>query len=226
MRPGSDGDCPVQGLRSKTLGGGSALLGPAKAKAAWGAARGFFFSFFFFFTVATARRGAALARSSKPRAPWKLASQPPLPTYNLGPTSEAKRPPPLTPSLPSCPPLAGRPGPEPGNPGAGGGGQLRGGAPGASGILGPGSGSRGPGGEGREAGQDSSSPGGRLPARACYPARAVVASRPLLLALRWEAGQREARRSLTWAGGRPQLPIRGEARARLAPPAGCALYQG
>lgn len=44
---------------------------------------------------------------SEPRAPWKLASQPPLPTCNLGPTSETRQPPP---SLPNGPPLAARPG--------------------------------------------------------------------------------------------------------------------
>ena len=68
MRPGSDGDCPVQGLRPRRPSrGGSALLGPAKPKAAWvllGA-----FLFFFFFTVATAPRGAALALSLQAQGP-------------------------------------------------------------------------------------------------------------------------------------------------------------
>lgn len=73
--------------RGLPSGTGGAQLGPAKA--AWGAARGLLS-----FTIAAAPRGAALARSLQPRAPWKLASQPPLPTCNLGSTSEAGQPPP------------------------------------------------------------------------------------------------------------------------------------
>ena len=135
---------------------------------------GAFFFFFFFLRLQLLGEEPLWRAPSKPRAPWKLASQPPLPTYNLGPTSEAKRPPP---SLPPCP--AARRWPVGLGSGTwesrsrGGEGKAGGGAPGAS-DPGAALGSRGPGGEGRvEAGQDSSSPGGRLPARPEGPVAAA-----------------------------------------------------
>lgn len=68
---------------------------------------------------------------SEPRAPWKLASQPPLPTCNLGPTSEASQPPPsLAAQLAAQPGLRSLGISEPG--GGEGGVQSEGGAPGAS----------------------------------------------------------------------------------------------
>ena len=152
MRPGSDGDCPVQGLRPRRpSGGGSALLSPAKA--AWGAARGFFF-FFSSLRLQLLREEPLWRAPSKPRAPWKLASQTPLPTCNLGPTSEAERPPP---SLPAQLPAAGHLAwaPEPGNPGAGEGRAKRGRAGrlrswGCLRQQGPGQGGKGGGGPGQQ----------------------------------------------------------------------------
>ena len=200
MRPGSDGDCPVQGLRPRRPSrGGSALLGPAKPKAAWGAARSFFFFFFSFLRLQLLREEPLWRAPSKPRAPWKLASQPPLPTCNLGPTSEAERPPP---SLPPCPAARRWPlglgsgtwesrsrGGEGKGVGVGGAGRLR-----SWGCLrqqGPGRGGKGGGGPGQQQPRRPAAGAARR-SGGCRASPPV----PFSLALRWEAGQREARRSL------------------------------
>lgn len=229
MRPGSDGDCPVQGLRPRRPSrGGSALLGPAKPKAAW-VLLGAFFFFFLFYGCNCSKRSRSGALPPSPGPPGNLRHSHRFPHVTWG---RLQRPNGSLPhSLPAQLPAAGRSAwpPEPGNPGAGEG-RAKGWGWGSAGRLrswgclrqqGPGRGGKGGGGPGQQQTRRPAAGAARRSGGCCGspPVR-------FSLALRWEAGQREARRSLAWAGGRLQLPIRGEARARLAPPAGCALYQG
>lgn len=112
MRPGSGRDCLMQG---------PALGGPREQRArSWARRRrlrrpGVLLGAFSFSRLQLHGEEPLWRAPSEPRAPWKLASQPPLPTCNLGPTSEASQPPP---SLPAQ--LAAQPGlrslgiPEPG----------------------------------------------------------------------------------------------------------------
>lgn len=74
--------------------------------------------------------------------------------------------------------------------------------------------------------------GGLVAAAGSYSTRPLAAPPPSThthshtFPFRQEAEPQEARPSLAWAGRRLQLLIHGEASSRLAPPPGCALYQG
>ena len=213
---------------SKTLAGRERAAGPGEAEGGLGAARGFFV-FFLFYGCNCSKRSRSGALPPSPGPPGNLRHSHRFPHVTWG---RLQRPNGSLPhSFPAQLPAAGRSAwpPEPGNPGAGEG-RAKGWGWGSAGRLrswgclrqqGPGRGGKGGGGPAQQQTRRPAAGAARRSGGCCGspPVR-------FSLALRWEAGQREARRSLARAGGRLQLPIRGEARARLAPPAGCALYQG
>lgn len=167
MQPGVQRRLPSAGSARSAGprgGGGAAGSGVLRQQGrrpgvrAWG---------FCFFTIATAPSGASPVCSlrAKPRAPWKLASQPPLPTCNLGLTSEAGQPP-L--SLPAELRAAGRTArtPDPGNPGPGEG-TAKGASDAGAALGNPGPRRRGEGGGGPER-QRPPGPGCRRCREVCW----------------------------------------------------------
>lgn len=219
VRPGSGGDCPVQGLGAlRPSRAGDAQLGAGKA--AWGAARGFSR-----FTIVTAQSGAALARSLRAQGPLETCVTATASHMQLGADFGGRPACCLPPSLPAQLPGTGRLA------------QLqslgipeleRGMQRGRAGRLGSWGcpRKRGPRQGGKRGGRPRRQrPGGRLPAR-LGGLVAAAGSRPNLrhthfLPLR---GGRTAG-ILAWAEGKLQLFIH-ETNARLAPPPGCAFYQG